>query len=207
MGLSPTPVGLPSSPLLSLLFLPSTRVRNHLDLGKPKPWQSPTKRRLPDEPVRPRKRLRTNLLRQSCPEPIRFRHAPLWAPVSTSGAVCIRRDPVEVNVVPEGISFVSNRTPLHRTCPKACSREAGKDLCVTRRFHTRRPTHETRPLATASPRASNSCPTKCASTPGKARLVDTGRKSRELLTSLDRSPSPPSSRAPLFGLQYAPSEE
>jgi len=58
---------------------------------------------------------------------------------------------VEVNVVPEGISCVSNRTPLHRTRPKVGSREAGKDLCATRRFHTRRPTHETRLLATAPP--------------------------------------------------------
>lgn len=111
---------------------------------------------------------------------------------------------MKVNVVPEGIPFVSNRTPLHRTRPKVGSREAGKDLCATRRFHTRRPTHETRPLATASPRASNSRFAKCASTFRKTRLVDTGRKSRELLTSLDRSPSPTSSRASFLGLPDMP---
>lgn len=64
--------------LAALRVLPSldaSSVSDNRRPSKPRLLLFPTKRRLPDDLVRQRKRLQTDLLRQSCSDLMRFRHA------------------------------------------------------------------------------------------------------------------------------------
>ena len=104
--------------------------------SKPRLQLFPTKRRLPDDLVRQRKRLQTDLLRQSCPDLMRFRHAPPSVRVPTSENSSFMERPGEIRRVPEGSS--SSLTGPRFTEPaRRCARKKQERTCVQSEDSTR----------------------------------------------------------------------
>lgn len=190
LGLSPPPVGRPSKPPLSLFFLPSTRVRNPLGSSKPELQQSPTKRRLPDEPVGQRNRLEPTCSDSHAQNRLASVTLPFRARLHEWKRLHQGETRWNSTSSPRGFHRL-RPDPASSNSPEGGSREAGED-CVQPEDSTRGDrTHETGALATAPlPGTSLLVPPNVQAHPAKLVASTPEGKSRECLTSLDRSPGP-----------------
>jgi hypothetical protein len=137
---------------VTFLVLPSLDApgaSDNLCLSKLRFQLFPTKRRLPDDLVRQRKRLQTDLLRQSCSDLMRFRHAPPSVRVPTSENAIFMERPGGIRRVPEGSSS-SSTGPRFTEPARRCARKKQERTCVQSEDSTR----GDRPCENRSPRQS-----------------------------------------------------